>query len=128
MNPSQDQIKSALRTLIAAVGGAVAGWAIAKGWITQDQATAILSNQQVLDAVSVLLLTGVGSLAAFGSGVWGLITHKQANMVATVAAMPDVAEVKVMPTQAGVDLANAARATTTPIPGAVVTVAASGTR
>src|SRR5712664_3948149 len=100
MNPSSDQVKSAVRTLIATIGGVVAGWAISKGWLTQSQATTILSNPDAIIAI-------VASLASTASGIWGLIAHKQANMVATVAAMPEVAKVETMPTQAGAALASA---------------------
>lgn len=123
MNPSQEQINSAFRTLVTAIGGAIAGWAVAKGWVSQAQVTAILTNEQFISTATVLLLAGLGSLGAALSGAWGLIVHKQANMVATVAKMPEVAEVKTMPTQAGIDLANAAAAAA-PVQGAVVTVAA----
>ncbi len=122
MNPSSDQIKSAVRTLIASLGGAVAGWAIAKGWISQAQASAILSNQEVIGAVTAIVLALIGSLGSTVAGVWGLIDKKQVNLVAAVAAMPEVAKVETMPTQAGSDLAAGVQAAG-PVPGAVVVVA-----
>ncbi len=117
--PSQDQIKSAARTLVATLGGVLAGWAIGKGWITQEQATAILSNQEAMSAATVIVLALAGSVGSTFAGIWGLIAHKQVNLVATVAAMPEVSKVEVVPTQAGVDIANAVPAA----PGTVVTVA-----
>jgi len=122
MNPSQEQVKSAFRTLIATGGGMLAGWAIGKGWITQDQAAAILSNQEVIGAVTAILLAIVGSLGSAGAGIWGLIAHKQVNVVATVAAMPEVAKVETMRTTEGVKLAADIQAAG-PAPGAVVAVA-----
>ncbi len=122
MNPSSDQIKSAVRTLIASLGGAVAGWAIGKGWITQAQASAILSNQEVIGAATAIVLALLGSVGSTVAGVWGLLAHKQVNLVATVAAMPEVAKVETTPTRAGLDLAAGVQAAG-PVPGAVVVVA-----
>jgi hypothetical protein len=122
MNPSQDQVKSAARTLIATLGGMLAGWAIGKGWITQEQATAILSNQEVMGAASMIVLALVGSVGSAVAGVWGVIDKKQVNLVAAVAAMPEVNKVETMPTQAGADLAANVQAAGPPL-GAVVTVA-----
>lgn len=119
MNPSQEQINSAIRTLVASLGGVLAGWAIAKGWITQAQATAILSNQEVIGAATMVLLAVLGGGGSAVAGIWGLIAHKQVNMVAAVAAMPEVAKVETMPTAAGVALASAVP----PAPGVVVTIA-----
>src|SRR6266567_3653493 len=100
MNPSPEQVKSAIRTLVASLGGVAAGWAIGKGWITQAQATAILSNQEVLGLATAMVIALGGLGASAFAGVWGLISHKKANMVAVVAAMPEVAKVEVLPTSA----------------------------
>ncbi len=122
MNPSPEQVKSAIRTLVASLGGVAAGWAIGKGWITQSQAAAILSNQEVLSLATAIIVALLGAGASTFSGVWGLVAHKQANMVAVVAALPEVAKVEVMPTPAGVALATSVP----PTPGAVVTIAGTG--
>ena len=121
MNPSQDQVKSAIRTLIASLGGVAAGWFIAKGWITRADATAILSNQQILDGATTVGIAGAASLASLAAGIWGMIAHKQVNLVATVAAMPEVAKVEATATHAGVALVQAVNAAGPP-PGAVVTI------
>lgn len=118
-SPSQDQINSAVRTFVATVGGALAGWAIGKGYVSQAQANAILSNQEFISAATTIVLAGAGSIGAAVVGIWGLISHRQANMVATVAALPAVSKVEMLPTKEGVDIANAVPST----PGAVVTVA-----
>jgi hypothetical protein len=110
MNPSSDQLKSAGRTLIATLGGVLAGWAIGKGWITEAQASAILSNQEFMSAATVIILACVGSVGSVAAGMWGLVAHKQANLVATVAAMPEVAKVETVSTAAGINLASAATA------------------
>src|SRR3977135_786957 len=119
MNPSQDQIKSAARALVATLGGVLAGWAIGKGWITQAQANAILSNQEAMGAATTLVLALLGAGGSGIAGIWGWISHKQANMVATVAAMPEVAKIETMPTPSGVALASAVPQA----PGVIVTVA-----
>lgn len=123
MNPSQDQMKSAVRTLIATVGGALAGWAIGKGWITQAEASAILSNQELMGAASVIILTLLGSAGSMLAGIWGIWSKTQANLVAAVAAMPEVSKVETMPTPAGVSLANDANGAAAGIPAAVIAVA-----
>ncbi len=61
-------------------------------------------------------------MASAGSGLWGLIAHRPANLVATVAAMPDVAKVEVVKSEAGAALQSAATAVA--LPTAVVTMAA----
>lgn len=119
MNPSQDQVNSAVRTLVATLGGVLAGWAIGKGWITQAQADTVLANQEVMSAATTILLTLAGSAGAAVVGVWGIIAHRQQNMVATVAAMPEVSKVEMVPTAAGMAIANAVP----PAPGTIVTVA-----
>ena len=128
MNPSQDQVKSAVRTLLAAGGSALAGWFLAKGYLTQANLTEIAANPlapQLLDSSTTIILTALASLPALAAGVWGMIAHKQANLVATVAAMPEISEVKTMPTAAGSSLASAANAVTGPAKplAALVTVA-----
>lgn len=119
MNPSSEQVKSAIRTLVASLGGALAGWAIGKGWISQDQAAAILSNQELIGAATAIVIALLGSGASAVAGIWGLVANKKTNLVATVAAMPEVAKVEAMPTPEGVALA----AAVPPAPGVVVTVA-----
>ncbi len=119
MNPSPDQVNSAVRILVASGFSLLAGWAIGKGLITKDQAAAILSDQQLMGAGTVIVLSIVGAAGSAFSLVWGLVAHKQVNLVATVAAMPEVAKVETMPTEAGAALAESVP----PAPGSVVTVA-----
>lgn len=125
MNPSPEQIKSAMRTFVATLGGIGAGWAIGKGWITQEQATAVLSNQEFMSAASLIAVALLGSASSTFAGIWGMVAHKQANVIAAVAAMPEVAEVKTIATQEGMKLAQAINDAGPP-PGAVVTVEGSG--
>lgn len=103
---SQDLINSLLRSLGASLGGALASWFVAKGWLS------------VADAATVIgAVTGV--LLSAGTLVWGAIAHREVNLVATVAALPNVSKVETVSTQAGRDLAAATGSTLT----AVVTVA-----
>jgi hypothetical protein len=119
MNPSQQQINSAVRTLLISVGSAIAGFVVAKGWITAAEASAILSNQQLMDSATTVIIALLGAGVSAGMGVWGVVSNKQTNLVQTVAAMPEVNKVELVPSQSGVDLANAVPST----PGARVTVA-----
>lgn len=95
---NQEQVLGIVRWVITTAGAYAAG----KGWLTADQITLLLGV-----AVAVVPL------------VWTLFAHKQANLVATVAAMPEVAKVETVNTAAGRDLAATVRST----PEAVVTVA-----
>jgi hypothetical protein len=122
MGPSSEQIKSAVRTLLASLGSALAGYVIAKGWVSAAEANAILSNQQFMDTATTTVLALLGAGVSAGAGIWGLIVHKQANAVAVVAGMPEVKKVELTSTPAGVDLSNAV----SPVAGGVVVV--SGTR
>jgi hypothetical protein len=103
MNP--EQVKSALRTVIVLLGG----FAVGHGWITTEQVTLLSSDG---------FLMGLGTLATLAAGVWGLFVHKQANAVAVVAAMPEVAEVKAAATPEGRALVKEVGST----PDALVTV------
>ena len=55
------------------------------------------------------------------AGIWGLIDKKQVNLVAAVAAMPEVAMVETTMTHEGVALVQAVNAAG-PAPGALVRV------
>src|SRR5580704_14089534 len=107
MNPSQQQVMSALRTLGAAGGGLLAGFAIAKGWVTQSEVDAITSNQAVMSAASTVGLAVLGLLGSAAVGIWGHISNNQVNTVARVAAMPEVSGVTMVPTSAGAALVSA---------------------
>lgn len=109
MNP--EQVKSAVRWLIATFGGVVAGWFAAKGWFTIDQVNSVLNSPATASLVVSII-----------AGAWGLFTHTQSNAVAVVdkiAKLPDspVAAVVTEPTPAGRDLANALPGNTTVVAG-----------
>lgn len=119
MPASDEQLKSGLRSFIALFGGLLAGFAAGHGWMTKDQAWALLNNEQFLGNATTLIvfLIGVGSSIVAAAKAW--LSRSKPNMIATVAAMPEVAEVKIMPTNAGMDIAHAVP----PTPGAIVSVA-----
>lgn len=119
MSPSADQIKSMLRSVIALFGGLIAGFAAGHGWMTQEQAIALLNNDQFLSTATTLILWLAGLGISATAGIWSVSAHQEKNMVATVAALPDVAKVEVMPTPRGLDL----QAAVGDVPGALVTVA-----
>lgn len=70
---NQEQIKSAIRSLITTFGGGIAGWFAAKGWFTIDQVTSVLNSP-----------TTISILASIAAGAWGLISHTQTNAIAVV--------------------------------------------
>lgn len=92
---TKDQIQSLIRSILISVGAFAAG----KGWITSAQAS-WLSTDAALPLI--------GMLAAAGGAVWSAISRKQSNMVATVAAMPEVNKVETTATPAGQALATSA--------------------
>ncbi len=116
---SPDQLKSAARWVVATGGSALASWVVAKGFVSKDQAAAILANPDVQNYGVTVIVSVVGAAVSGAGLLWGLITHKKVNMVAAVAALPEVAKIETTPTQAGASLA----AAIPPAPGVVVTVA-----
>lgn len=73
MNPNPEQIKSAIRWLVATFGGVVAGWLAHGGYVTTQQVTDVINGPAFFSfAFSV------------ASGVIGLLVHKQSNAVAVV--------------------------------------------
>lgn len=110
---NQEQVKSAIRSLITTFGGLIAGWFAAKGWFTIDQVTSVLNSP-----------TTISILASLAAGIWGLMTHTQKNAVAvvdTIAKQPDspVKAVVTEPTDAGRDLAAAMPGNTTVVAGSI---------
>ncbi len=97
---TRDQITNLLRSLLSAFGGIAGGWFLAKGWLTAQDISFIAANSGAI----------LGLLATLGAAVWGAISHRQVNMVATVAAMPEVKKIETVPTVAGAALADAAGA------------------
>lgn len=120
---NQEQVKSAIRSLITTFGGVIAGWFAAKGWFTIDQVTSVLNSPTTLSI-----------LASIAAGAWGLVTHTQKNAVAVVddiAKQPNspVKAVVTKPTEAGQELADALPGNTTVVAGSqAAAVAAAPTR
>lgn len=98
---TQDQINSLIRQFLMIVGGGAGTFFMQKGLLSPEQMSFFAANGPAL----------IGLVMALGGAVWGMIAHKQANMVATVAAMPEVARVTTAPTPAGDALAEAAVST-----------------
>jgi hypothetical protein len=110
MNP--EIMKGQIRSLLIAVGSSIAGIFIYKGWISEQQWTAIASSP----LAAALVTTAVGF-------IWSAITHTEKNSVAVVNAIaqqPDspVKGVVTEATPAGRELAAS-------IPGPLVATAGS---
>lgn len=108
---NQEQVKSAIRSLITTFGGIIAGWFAAKGWFTIDQVTSVLNSP-----------TTISILASVAAGIWGLVAHTQTNAVAVVdniAKQPGspVKAVITRSTEAGQELAAAMPGNTTVVAG-----------
>ncbi len=99
-----DQQIGMIRSSLTALGGLILAYFGQKGLLSPEQIT-FLNTQGPAILGLVMMLTGM---------VLSFIAHKPVNMVATVAAMPEVAVVTTMPTQAGTDLAVAANAAAGP--------------
>lgn len=95
---NQEQVKSAVRWVLATFGGVIGGFFIGKGWVTADQVASVLSN----DTVIALITSGVVALVGL---IWGQVIHTEAAAVATVDAIPAVAGVVTKPTPEGRALA-----------------------
>jgi len=99
---NQEQAKSMVRWVVTASGGALAGWAAARGWVDANTVMSILNSE-----------TFIGLAASGVSLVWGLFAHTSSNSASIVAAMPDdvlhtvgVARVYTTPDKVGDALAN----------------------
>jgi hypothetical protein len=57
---TQAQLTSALRWFLSTVGGIVAGYFAAKGWLTSDQVMAVFNSQTVLGLLTSLVMLGIG--------------------------------------------------------------------
>lgn len=110
--PNNEQVKSGVRWVLAALGGTFFGVFISKGWVTAEQVQALMTNETLVGIIA----SGVMSL---GGLVWGLISRKESNMVAAVNAMPDVQGVVTTPTPEGRALAAA-------VPSPTVVTAGTG--
>lgn len=82
---NQSQIGGYIRTLLAFIGGAIASFFVAKGWVTADTVAAISSSPLFDQAVGYV----VGAISLGFVGWWSKWTKTPANlMTAAVAAMP----------------------------------------
>lgn len=95
MEFNQQQTTELVRHLITAFGGVLAGWFAAKGWLTSEQVMAIINSPTFIGIV----VTGIGM-------AWGVISRTKKNVVASVAALPEVKAVVTEASPAGGALAN----------------------
>ena len=98
--PNSEQIKSAIRWLIATFGAAVATYIATKIGARTGDVLTILNS----DAIAQFLTFVVLSLLAL---VWGLISRSEKNVAAAASAMPNVAGVITKDTPQGAALAKA---------------------
>lgn len=73
---NEEQVKSAIRSLVSTFGGAIAGWFAAKGWFSVDDVLHVLNSPTVISIIASAIMGG-----------WGLIVHTQKNAVAVVDAI-----------------------------------------
>jgi Flp pilus assembly protein TadB len=106
MTPNMQQVLGAARTVIAVL----AGIAVDHGLFTAKDLAHLLDPQ---------LWAAIGVIGALGVTAWSAWTHKQTNLVATVAALPEIARVVATNTPAGKALVKEVGTK----PDAVVTVA-----
>lgn len=87
---STEQIMGLIRQILPVLGGI----AVSLGWLTSGQVGDLTAT--------VLQIAGPGLIII--STIWSLLNKTQANLVATVASMPEVKKVELQPTVAGVTL------------------------
>lgn len=75
---NSEQVKSALRTLVATFGGSIAGFFVAKGWFTTDQVMSIITSEAF-----------IGLLTSAVVGGWGIWTKTRNNLLVTAAQQTD---------------------------------------
>lgn len=85
---SQEQVLGLVRQILPVLGGI----AVALGWLTTNQVASLTAT--------VLQIAGPAMI--IGSTVWSLINKTKANLVSTVANMPEVKSVTLDPTKEGV--------------------------
>lgn len=113
MNP--EIVKGQIRSVLIAVGGLVAGWFAARGWVSEQQVTAVLSSP--VFAAVITMASGF---------IWSAVTHTEHNAVAVVTKIAEdpaspVRGVIMEPTVEGMKIAHA-------ISGPVVSAGTSSAR
>ncbi len=98
---SNEQVFALIRQILPVLGGVAVGL----GWLTQGQ----------FDGAASIVLQLMGPVMIIASTVWSLVKNTKANLVSTVAAMPEVHSIKTEATVAGNVLASAAPANVTPV-------------
>jgi hypothetical protein len=73
---NEEQTKSGIRSILIGVAGIALGWFANGGYVSADQISGIMSSPVFISFVTMI-----------SGAIWGLITHKQSNAVAVVAAM-----------------------------------------
>lgn len=100
-----DQRNALIRQFLMIVGSGAGAYFVKKGWIDQQDATFLAAQGPAL----------LGIAMALGGSIWSAFAHKQVNMVAAVAAMPEVAAVVTASTAEGDKLAAVAPANVVPV-------------
>lgn len=75
---NNEQVKSALRSVVIAFGGIIAGFFAAKGWLTSDQVTAIITSETFLGIATTVIM-----------GAWGVISKTRNKLVVTAGTVTD---------------------------------------
>lgn len=78
-----EQAMSLLRTALQIAGTL----AVSRGWVSAEQAAALTDQLIVL----------TGAAAVIGATVWGLVARSRKNLVASVAALPEVKAIVATP-------------------------------
>lgn len=105
---SPDQVNNLIRDVLRVGGPILATWFVRKGILSTEDVTFLGTQAPALLGIA-MTIAGV---------VMGMVSHKQANMVATVDAMPEVQRIITQPTAAGIALADAVPSTSVVSAGA----------
>lgn len=90
---SNEQIMALIRQILPVIGGI----AVSFGWFSVGQVEGITNT--------ILQIAGPALIVI--STIWALVSRTKTSMVAAVAALPEVKEIKVEPTVEGTRLASA---------------------
>jgi len=98
ITPNVEQIKSAIRWVIATFGGGFIGWGTAKGWDISGLLS-MFNTEAVVGVVASLIMLA-----------WGVIAKTKTGLVAAASAVPEVTKIEISPVSTSKDSVQAASA------------------
>lgn len=85
MQPNIEQVKSAIRWLVATFGGLVMGWAAARGWDLSGLLSLMNPEALISFAATMVVL------------VWSMFSNSKVGIITAAAKIPEVKKVELVP-------------------------------